>query len=392
MLKIVDCDVDTFLQRLKGKALFIYGAGARGKLAYEEWNSENVAAIADGNSAMWGKPWRADTTREIISPQQMVEAIQQRGLDSSILLLTPTAYCMQVIQEMDKLECLDGLETYTSVMLSEYVKPQRFEFTRGRQRIPKVIHYCWFGGSEIPAHLQKYMQTWQEHNPDYEIIRWDESNYDVSKNAYMKEAYECKRWGFVPDYARLDIIYQHGGIYLDTDVEVLHSFDELLQDRSFFGVLYDGNINTGCGFGAETGNGLLREMRDAYDDKHFIYEDGSLNLNPCQHYQNPIFKKHGFTTRDVYQNIDGNVVYPATVFSPVSAYMGYDNYSEKTRSVHWGELSWMDSAARAEMKLVGENLKHRLKRQKEIKILGGYRQYLNLIYFHGCSQKERAAA
>lgn len=87
--------------------------------------------------------------------------------------------------------------------------------------IPKIIHYCWFGGAEIPEHDKKCIESWKKYCPDYQIIRWDESNYDYKKNPYMKEAYEAKKWGFVPDFARLDIVYEHGGIYLDTDVEII---------------------------------------------------------------------------------------------------------------------------------------------------------------------------
>ena len=93
--------------------------------------------------------------------------------------------------------------------------------------IPKKIHYCWFGGNPMPEKDKKCIESWKRYCPDYEIIRWDESNYDVSKNRYMKEAYEEKKWGFVPDYARLDIIYNEGGIYLDTDVELVKNLDDL---------------------------------------------------------------------------------------------------------------------------------------------------------------------
>ena len=89
--------------------------------------------------------------------------------------------------------------------------------------IPKVIHYCWFGGNEMSALEKKCIESWKTQCPDYEIVRWDETNYDVTKNPYMQQAYAAKKWGFVPDYARLDILYQHGGFYLDTDVELLQS-------------------------------------------------------------------------------------------------------------------------------------------------------------------------
>lgn len=122
------------------------------------------------------------------------------------------------------------------------------------ERIPKIIHYCWVGGANKPKSVQYCIDTWKKYCPDYEIIEWNEDNYDFSKNQYMKEAYNSKKWGFVPDYARLDIIYQHGGIYMDTDVEMVASLDSLLEYEGFFGFENTGNgqfyVNCGHGFGA----------------------------------------------------------------------------------------------------------------------------------------------
>ena len=98
--------------------------------------------------------------------------------------------------------------------------------------IPKKIHYCWFGGAPKSKLAKKCIKSWKRKCPDYEIIEWNESNYDVTKIPFMKEAYDAKKWGFVPDYARLDIIYNNGGIYLDTDVEIVKSLDDLLSDRT----------------------------------------------------------------------------------------------------------------------------------------------------------------
>lgn len=347
MLRIINSDLDTFLDNIKGKSLYIYGAGNKAGLVYEEWQlQEYVTAIVDGDEQLQGKPWKYDEGKIVISKEQMIDEVTKKGLDRCALLITATFYAADIIEDLDSVAALDTLETYVWNLLAGYVKNQEFEMTKGEQRIPKVIHYCWFGGTEIPQHLQNYMRTWKEKCPDYEIRRWDESNYDIEKNTYMKEAYQCKKWGFVSDYARLDLIYRYGGIYLDTDVEVLRSFDDLLNDRSFFAISYEGSIGTGAGFGAEKGNELIKKLRDEYDGRHFIDKNGNMDLKPCQHYQNPVLREYGFTTRNVYQNIDGNVLYPSEVFAPDSTHNGFTNYTEKTHARHWGNLSWRSEEER----------------------------------------------
>ena len=123
--------------------------------------------------------------------------------------------------------------------------------------IPKVIHYCWFGHNPLPERYKEWIKSWKRYCPDYEIVEWNESNYDVTKHPYMRAAYDAKKWGFVSDYARLDIIYENGGIYLDTDVELVKNLDELLYQEGFAGVDSSGRLSTGLGFGARKGLRLI---------------------------------------------------------------------------------------------------------------------------------------
>lgn len=130
--------------------------------------------------------------------------------------------------------------------------------------IPKIIHYCWVGNCQKPKSVLYCIESWRKFCPDYRIIEWNESNYDFSKNKYMWQAYEAKKWGFVPDYARLDIVYQYGGIYLDTDVELVKNIDELLSHKAFMGFEDTGDgeffVNCGHGFGAEPGNEITKTV------------------------------------------------------------------------------------------------------------------------------------
>ena len=123
--------------------------------------------------------------------------------------------------------------------------------------IPKVIHYCWFGGNELPELAMKCIDSWKKFCPDYEIKQWNEKNYDLDSSRYIKEAYKNKKWAFVSDYARLDIIYNNGGIYLDTDVELIGKLDEFLDEKCFLAAEREEYVNTGLGFGAEKGNVVI---------------------------------------------------------------------------------------------------------------------------------------
>ena len=183
--------------------------------------------------------------------------------------------------------------------------------------IPKVIHYCWFGGNEMSALEKKCIESWKMQCPDYEIIRWDETNYDVTKNLYMQQAYAAKKWAFVSDYARLDILYQHGGFYLDTDVELLQSLDAQRTHAAFAGIGCTGGVNLGLGFGAEAGNALVKEMRDDYDTVSFLNPDGSLNTAPCVKYQTRLLKEKGFVDEDRLQQVESMTIYPTEYFCPM---------------------------------------------------------------------------
>lgn len=224
--------------------------------------------------------------------------------------------------------------------------------------IPKVIHYCWFGGNPLPKLAKKCIKSWKKYCPDYEIIRWDESNFDVSAAPlYVRQAYEAKKWAFVTDYVRLKLVYDHGGIYLDTDVELIKPLDSLLNHKAYFGFEDEINVATGLGFGAEKSAPILAEMMADYADIPFILEDGSYDYTACPVRNTGILVKHGLVQNGQYQELDGFVVYPKDVFCPVSYYNGRLYQTNQTVSIHWFTASW-----KSEQYLV-----ERIKKRKEIR-------------------------
>lgn len=206
--------------------------------------------------------------------------------------------------------------------------------------IPKKIHYFWTGGGEIPDKSKACIESWKKFCPDYEIVEWNESNYDIQKCAYMKQAYDAKMWGFVPDYARLDIIYQEGGIYLDTDVEILRNLDSLLGRKAFMGFENPNSVALGLGFGAEKGNPLIQKMRDAYHSLSFLGEDGMPILTPSPVLTTQFLKAYGLKTNGKPQNIQGIDIFPAEYFAPLCFLDNRLKITKNTYSIHWYHASW----------------------------------------------------
>lgn len=219
--------------------------------------------------------------------------------------------------------------------------------------IPKVIHYCWVGGAPKPRSVLYCIESWKKHCPGYEIKEWNESNYDFTSNIYMKQAYENKKWGFVPDYARLDIVYKHGGIYFDTDVELVKNIDHLLDQKAFFGFENTGNgeyyVNCGHGFGAEAGHEVIRDLRDRYDDAGFINKDGSLNMLPSPHYTTESLMKYGLIRKDQDQKIQDFMVFASDVFCPKNFKTGQIKKTSRTVSIHHFTASWLDEKVKKEI-------------------------------------------
>lgn len=207
--------------------------------------------------------------------------------------------------------------------------------------IPKKIHYCWFGDNPLPDIAHKCIESWRKHCPDYEIIRWDESNCDMDANQFVQQAYQKKRWAFVSDYFRLKVIEEHGGIYLDIDVELLKPLDDLLFLKGFMGfeLGHSNFVATGLGFGAAPGDPTVSELRKNYETSPFIKPDGSLDAMPCPKRDTKVLVKYGLLQNNQKQNINGITIFPSDYFSPLG-FMGEKNFTNNTYSIHHFNGSW----------------------------------------------------
>lgn len=217
--------------------------------------------------------------------------------------------------------------------------------------IPKVIHYCWFGENPYPELTKKCIESWKKFCPDYEFIEWNEDNFDVNCNQYVEEAYDAKKWAFVTDYVRLFALYNYGGIYLDTDMEIIKSIDDFLSYPAFSGFENECMIPTAI-MGAHKHNNWIKLLLGYYDKKHFIKPDGTMDLTTNVETITAL-------TREMY-NIEFNntvqyvedefIIFPNCYFCPKSYYTGKISISNETRAIHHFNGSWQDEPAQGERK------------------------------------------
>lgn len=207
--------------------------------------------------------------------------------------------------------------------------------------IPKIIHYCWFGGKPLDKLGQKCLESWKKYFPDYEIKEWNESNFDINCCQYVKEAYEAKKWAFVSDYARFKILYEKGGVYFDTDVEVIKSFDDILSKGNYMGCERKcDSVNPGLGVAINPGLAIIKEIIDDYEQSSFVKADGTYDLTTIVERTTKILKKHGLNDTDKIQTVADINIYPPEYFCPINMETGKLTITPNTYSIHRFAGSW----------------------------------------------------
>ena len=232
--------------------------------------------------------------------------------------------------------------------------------------IPKVIHYCWFGGNPLPKSAQTCIASWRKYLPDYEIKEWNESNFDVNIIPYTSEAYKAKKYAFVSDYARFWILYKYGGLYFDTDVEVIRNMDDIIAKGPFMGCENEAKagatpaqlgvapglglgvnpglglgVNPGLGLGVNPGLGLYGEILDIYKDKHYILPDGSYSSETVVTITTDLLCKYGLKNINDIQEVAGVLVYPKEYFCPKDWISGKITFTNFTYTIHHYDASWL---------------------------------------------------
>ncbi len=205
--------------------------------------------------------------------------------------------------------------------------------------IPKTIHYCWFGGNPLPELAEKCIDSWKKILPEYDIIRWDETNFDISSNEYVKEAYESKKYAFVSDYVRLYALYNYGGVYMDTDVEVVKPLDSFLKYKAFSGFENETFIPTGI-MACEKGFNGFGELLNDYNNRNFVRKDGSFDLTTNVTVITEYYHKKGLIKNDTEQEIEGFKIMPSIVFCPAKEDI-IPKYMDKIITIHHKAGSWL---------------------------------------------------
>ena len=206
--------------------------------------------------------------------------------------------------------------------------------------VPKIIHYCWFGGNPLPKLAKKCIRSWKKYCKGYEIREWNEQNFDItSAPLYVRQAYEAKKWAFVTDYVRLYAMTQFGGIYMDTDVEVVASLDRFLYHQAFSGFEDMVHIPTGI-MACEKGFPLFLDFLDYYQEAKFVREDGSMDTTTNVIVMTEEVSKRGFVPNGQFQIIEGFALYPRDVFCPMEPGSRIFHRSENTSTIHWFSASW----------------------------------------------------
>ena len=229
--------------------------------------------------------------------------------------------------------------------------------------IPKIIHYCWFGGKPLPKSAEKCIASWRKFLPDYEIKEWNESNFDVNCTRYTAEAYQARKFAYVSDYARFWVLYRYGGLYFDVDVEIIRPIDDIIARGPFMGceesykegaTPSEHGVAPGLGLGVNPGLGLVKQLLDDYEAASFESENanrGAGIYKTVVTYTTDLLVERGLKNTNEIQCVDGIYIYPKEYFNPLE-HINQLHITENTRSIHWYDGTWQPQSVKLRRRLV----------------------------------------
>lgn len=351
-------NMKSFFEMHQNKKIVCYGIGADFDRILKNFSEypwgERIGYLVDNSPSKWGNIQLVDGyNHKVIS----LEAFLKEDVSNTVILITCSFYA-EIIEQLNAISKLDLVECYIYYFMFALSEEHTFMIKQREEcLIPQVIHYCWFGGKELPDLYKRCIDSWYKHCPEYQIIEWNESNCNLEENLFAKQAYEVGKYGFVPDYFRLKIIYEHGGIYLDTDVELVKNLDSLRYNEAFCGMELPGEAALGLGFGAISHHSVIKKMLERYDKMQFIKEDGTYEETASPVWQTKDLLELGMQYGNRLQEVSGMTIYPTEVLSPKSVITGETNLTEYSYAIHHYDGSWV----------TGERLKKKLIRQSNVR-------------------------
>jgi len=367
-MKFINTTYEHFAKELKGRRVVLFGASSswdyyRRKFPQiEETVLKHTGFLVDNDPQKWGRFFEIGGYRFEIKP---VEALKEvRTEDLVILLTVSVVYQSEICRQLEEASDLSDWECYSLPLMTYSIGDIDdscvADYLKNRQKpvIPKKIHSFWFSGDKKPDLYQKCIESWKHYCPDFEIYEWNADNYDCKKNRYMKEAFERNMWAFVSDFARLDIIYREGGIYLDMDVELLSSLEPFTYAKGFFCRQEDGTLDLGSGFGSSKGSPLIRDLLETYRNRSFLLEDGSADKTPQPEILLEIFQKNGFEITH-HSGIAKDYLVLSDNYITTSIADGEAGHAKI--GIHWHNGGWLDEKTRNNIKDSGAARKRLIK-------------------------------
>lgn len=373
MMRFQNLYYDSFLERYSSKRIIVYGAGGTflDFLRVQSEKRELVEAIdflIDADPEKKGQPVQAGyKTLFVQGLEEYVDRDPMADMYVMILFLADR-YIPEALEQLDQIKAFDGmicLHGQTALLWGKEGLPPLppagkhvLKEPKKYYEIPKMIHYCWFGKKKIPSKNLEYIESWKRACPDYTIRLWNESNYPIERTPlYVQEAYQAGKYSFVSDYARLDILYKHGGIYLDTDVELFASLDQFLSYKAFFAFESFNLVNTGLGCGCVEKSEIMAELMALYTERRFLMEDGTLNMTPCPDIHTKFFEKKGLQICNETQLLDDVLFLSSDFLCAFDQGRGICAFTENTVGTHHFDCSWFNQKEKSEW----ENFKEKKK-------------------------------
>ena len=338
-----------------------FGAGMMGIYIEHLFIKEGVWRWIDCFLDNDPQKWGTSLGRVERKPVTSIDLFMKRKLNEFIVLITCVTY-IPIIEQLNQLVLFDNIHCYIYPEINYQLAMRKEKNTfyincHESEYIPRIIHYCWFGKEEKSELIKKCIESWKKYCPDYQIIEWNEENYDYKKNKYMLQAYKMRKWAYVTDYARMDILYNCGGIYFDTDVEILNNIDILLTQKAFIAYGEWPTVNSGAGVGSIKGHLIIKEIRDEPRSyQPFIKSDGNCDMTQNGVYESDILEKYGYSYDFKMQYIKDMLILPPE-YMATSSVIGERIYvSNKTLTLHHNRESWADSKRKEDRKRTMNNL------------------------------------